>query len=80
MAKFLVHRETHVSHLGRTCKQGEVIEFDVPFVVDRDVQGRPLMDADGKPKGKLMRIDGNLELMPDDPVVEKKHEKKHEKA
>lgn len=70
MPKFLVHRDTHVSHLGRTFKAGEVAEFDLPFVPDRDVQGRVITDAEGKPQGKPMRVNSNLELMPEDEKAE----------
>jgi hypothetical protein len=68
MAKFHVLRDTVVCHLGRSYKAGEVAEFDVPFVPERDVQGRVIKGVDGKPKGKPMTIGSNLEPIVDDPA------------
>lgn len=77
MAKFNVLRDTMVCHLGRVFKAGTVAEFDVPMVVKRDVEGRPVKDKDGKPIAEPMTISSNLEMIVDDePVAEEEHPRK----
>jgi len=57
MAKFLVLRDTFISHTGRLARAGEEVEFDIPLV---------------KVDGKLvpMAIGDNLQRL-DKPVKEK---------
>lgn len=32
MAKFLVLRDTYISHLGKVVREGDEVEFDLPLV------------------------------------------------
>jgi hypothetical protein len=61
MPRFEVLRDTIDSASGRIYKAGEIMVLDeLPLVVERDVEGRPVLGADGKPKTKPMGIAGNL--------------------
>lgn len=63
MPKYTVLRDTIDSATGRIYKAGETWEFDPPMLTERDIEGRPILGPDGKPKMKQMTVSGNLELI-----------------
>jgi hypothetical protein len=68
MPKFLVKKDTCVSHLGRLFKEGDIADFEVPVskVPRKDpTTGKHVVDADGALAFDLvpMAISSNLELI-----------------
>lgn len=61
MPSFEVVRDTIDSRTGRIYKAGEIMNIEIPEVVERDVEGRVIVDAKtGEPKAKPMRVSSNL--------------------
>ncbi len=58
MARFIVLRDTFISHIGKLARAGEEVEFDIPVV-----NGKPMAIADNlerideKPKAKGKKDD-----------------------
>ena len=68
MPKYLVNRDTWISHTGRLARAGEEVEFEPPVVLDE--KGKPKLDGKGKPI--TMTISDNLTPLDEKPAKAEK--------